>query len=307
VHSALAGIVPPERIIATRFVYDERTGEVASIARVPAGYGKVAAVDELRDQLGIPGDRMVYVGDGSSDIHVMLHVNRCDGLTIAASEGALHRAHRAAHRDERGRPERTDPVLEDILGYNRNQIRALFERHGVSDPGMGPRAHRLAHDPRGRGSILTPASPRARSCPAGMVSELGYAAGVITVASFLPQVVRAWRTRQTRDLSLGSLALLILAGSLWIVYGAMSARLARGGHERRDGGAAGAAGGSEGAIRLRAGGPGVEVQDQGVSSLETCSARTALPGVRGPAALTRPVLGRDGAVGASVRRGIPAS
>jgi hypothetical protein len=23
------------------------------------------------------------------------------------------------------------PVLEDILGYNRNQIRALFERHGV--------------------------------------------------------------------------------------------------------------------------------------------------------------------------------
>ena len=55
-----------------------------------------------------------------------------------------------------------------------------------------------------------------------MVSELGYAAGVITVASFLPQVVRAWRTRRTRDLSLGSLALLIVAGSLWIVYGAIS-------------------------------------------------------------------------------------
>ena len=55
-----------------------------------------------------------------------------------------------------------------------------------------------------------------------MVSGLGYAAGVITVASFLPQVVRAWRTRRTRDLSLGSLALLILAGALWIVYGAIS-------------------------------------------------------------------------------------
>ena len=54
------------------------------------------------------------------------------------------------------------------------------------------------------------------------MSELGYAAGVLTVASFLPQVVRAWRTRRTRDLSLGSLALLILAGSLWIVYGAIS-------------------------------------------------------------------------------------
>jgi MtN3 and saliva related transmembrane protein len=55
-----------------------------------------------------------------------------------------------------------------------------------------------------------------------MVSQLGYVAGVITVASFLPQVVRAWRTRQTRDLSLSSLALLITAGSLWILYGALS-------------------------------------------------------------------------------------
>jgi MtN3 and saliva related transmembrane protein len=55
-----------------------------------------------------------------------------------------------------------------------------------------------------------------------MVSELGYVAGVITVASFLPQVIRAWRTRRTRDLSLGSLALLITAGALWILYGALS-------------------------------------------------------------------------------------
>jgi MtN3 and saliva related transmembrane protein len=55
-----------------------------------------------------------------------------------------------------------------------------------------------------------------------MVTQLGYVAGVITVASFLPQVVRAWRTRQTRDLSLGSLALLITAGGLWILYGALS-------------------------------------------------------------------------------------
>jgi len=55
-----------------------------------------------------------------------------------------------------------------------------------------------------------------------MVSELGYVAGAITVTSFLPQVVRAWRTRQTRDLSMSSLALLMTAGSLWILYGALS-------------------------------------------------------------------------------------
>jgi MtN3 and saliva related transmembrane protein len=52
--------------------------------------------------------------------------------------------------------------------------------------------------------------------------HLGYVAGVITVGAFLPQVVRAWRTRQTRDLSLGSFALLVTAGSLWVVYGALA-------------------------------------------------------------------------------------
>lgn len=55
-----------------------------------------------------------------------------------------------------------------------------------------------------------------------MTRTLGFVAGMITVAAFLPQVVRAWRTRQTRDLSLAGMALLIVAGSLWIVYGAMT-------------------------------------------------------------------------------------
>jgi 3-deoxy-D-manno-octulosonate 8-phosphate phosphatase KdsC-like HAD superfamily phosphatase len=31
-------------------------------------------------------DRIVYIGDGSSDIHVMLHVNHRDGFPIAVSE-----------------------------------------------------------------------------------------------------------------------------------------------------------------------------------------------------------------------------
>jgi MtN3 and saliva related transmembrane protein len=56
-----------------------------------------------------------------------------------------------------------------------------------------------------------------------MIHYLGYVAGVITVVSFLPQVVRAWRTRQTRDLSFAMFALLILSGSLWVVYGIVRA------------------------------------------------------------------------------------
>jgi len=51
---------------------------------------------------------------------------------------------------------------------------------------------------------------------------LGYFAGTITVLSFLPQVVRAWRTRQTRDLSLGMFTLLVTSGALWMLYGALT-------------------------------------------------------------------------------------
>ncbi|MEO8620850.1 MAG: haloacid dehalogenase-like hydrolase [bacterium] len=131
VFSALDGIIPRERIIGTRFVHDETTGEVASIVRVPAGFGKVTALDGLRLELRVPGERIVYVGDGSSDIHVMLHVNRCDGLTIAASEARFVAsiAQRTVMSDDALSV--LVPVLEDILGYDRTRIRSLFEEHGV--------------------------------------------------------------------------------------------------------------------------------------------------------------------------------
>lgn len=52
------------------------------------------------------------------------------------------------------------------------------------------------------------------------IQYLGYFAGALTVFSFLPQVVRAWRTRRTTDLSFATFALLITASSLWMFYGA---------------------------------------------------------------------------------------
>lgn len=54
-----------------------------------------------------------------------------------------------------------------------------------------------------------------------MIQWLGTIAGLITVGSFLPQVVRAWRTKRTGDLSLGTFALLVCAGTMWMVYGAL--------------------------------------------------------------------------------------
>ena len=55
-----------------------------------------------------------------------------------------------------------------------------------------------------------------------MIRYLGFVAGLLTVGSFLPQVIRSWRTRQTRDLSLGMFALLTTASALWVVYGALT-------------------------------------------------------------------------------------
>ena len=54
-----------------------------------------------------------------------------------------------------------------------------------------------------------------------MIAYLGYFAGILTVSSFLPQVIRSWRTRQTRDLSLGMFTLLTTACALWTVYGVL--------------------------------------------------------------------------------------
>src|ERR1700730_18537798 len=50
IKSALDGIVPEDHIFGTRFRHAP-SGEIESIVRVPAGYGKVAVVEELRASL----------------------------------------------------------------------------------------------------------------------------------------------------------------------------------------------------------------------------------------------------------------
>src|SRR5256885_15566715 len=85
IRSALEGILPPDHIFGTEFAY-KPTGEIDRIVRAVAGFGKVAVLDELQSNLQVAPHDVVYVGDGSSDIHVMLHVNSRDGFTIAVSE-----------------------------------------------------------------------------------------------------------------------------------------------------------------------------------------------------------------------------
>jgi phosphoserine phosphatase len=129
--SALDGIVPADHIVGTRFGWNAKSGAIDSVVRVAAGYGKVAAVEERRLQLALPRDQVVYVGDGQSDIPVLLHVNRGDGFTIAASEAReiAQIAKRTVISDDALSV--LVPILEEIVAWGPSQIRALFESHGL--------------------------------------------------------------------------------------------------------------------------------------------------------------------------------
>lgn len=53
------------------------------------------------------------------------------------------------------------------------------------------------------------------------IKVLGLIAGFLTTASFLPQVLKTWKTRSAKDLSLGMFSLFCLGVALWLVYGFM--------------------------------------------------------------------------------------
>jgi HAD superfamily phosphoserine phosphatase-like hydrolase len=130
IRSALEGTIPPEHIFGTEFEYNS-DGAIERIKQVTAGYGKVAVIDRLLENLKVGPDRVVYVGDGSSDIHVMLHVNRRDGFTIAVSENKYLApiARRSVISDSALAI--LVPILEEVVRWNSTAIRDLFEDRGL--------------------------------------------------------------------------------------------------------------------------------------------------------------------------------
>lgn len=132
VQSALEGIVPPDHIFGTRLRYHPATGEIQAVERVAAGYGKVAVLDELQKRLQISPDHVAYMGDGSSDIHVMLHVNHREGFTIAVSENqqVVPIARRTVLSDSA--PSVLVPILEDLLGWDSGRVRELYAAYGLA-------------------------------------------------------------------------------------------------------------------------------------------------------------------------------
>jgi len=131
IESALEGILPPEHIFGTRFRFNPSNGEVESIIRASAGWGKVTVLEEIRASLGISHDHIIYMGDGSSDLPVMMHVNQYDGLTIAVSEAKF--ISRVARRTVLSDNTMSVlvPVLEDVLRWDSLQIRRYFATRGL--------------------------------------------------------------------------------------------------------------------------------------------------------------------------------
>ncbi len=56
-----------------------------------------------------------------------------------------------------------------------------------------------------------------------MITLLGLTAGALTTCCWLPQLIRSYRTRSTRDLSWGYLLVLGGGVALWLTYGVLAA------------------------------------------------------------------------------------
>lgn len=132
IQSALRDIVAPEHIFGTEFDYEPGSGEVRSILRAPAGYGKVSVVEELEERLGTEPGRTIYVGDGSSDVHVMLHVNSREGFTIAVSENKLLARIAKSTVLSESAFSIVVPILEQVAGWRSPEIRKLVESFGLT-------------------------------------------------------------------------------------------------------------------------------------------------------------------------------
>ena len=52
-----------------------------------------------------------------------------------------------------------------------------------------------------------------------IIDSMGSIAATLTTTSFIPQVWQVWRTRHTKDISLGMYAIFTSGVAMWLVYG----------------------------------------------------------------------------------------
>jgi HAD superfamily phosphoserine phosphatase-like hydrolase len=126
---SLENILPENQIFGTDFKFTS-DNRILDIERTAAGQGKVAIIDLLIEKAHIPREQVIYVGDGSSDLHVMLHVNVYGGFTIAVSPSPYlgHISKRTVLSDNALSV--LAPMLEFCLKYDQSQIKDFFTEIG---------------------------------------------------------------------------------------------------------------------------------------------------------------------------------
>ncbi|HTY45750.1 MAG TPA: HAD-IB family phosphatase [Patescibacteria group bacterium] len=128
VEKAVGQILPVENVYGTTFMYKDNV--VQDVERTNAGHAKVATLDMLKEKENVPRNAIIYIGDGSSDVHVMLHVMSYDGYTITVSPSPYmgHICRRSVISDNV--LSLLVPIFEDLLDYDQERVRAYFEGRG---------------------------------------------------------------------------------------------------------------------------------------------------------------------------------
>ena len=54
---------------------------------------------------------------------------------------------------------------------------------------------------------------------ATVIEAIGIAAGLLTTLAYVPQVLKVWRSRSARDISLAMFLMMNLGIALWLAYG----------------------------------------------------------------------------------------
>ncbi|MBL7055441.1 SemiSWEET transporter [Candidatus Woesearchaeota archaeon] len=58
-----------------------------------------------------------------------------------------------------------------------------------------------------------------------LIELIGYFAGFMTTVALLPQALKSWKSKHTKDVSLGWITILTTGVILWIIYGLLTLTL----------------------------------------------------------------------------------
>jgi len=130
VEKAVEHIFPASNVYGTTFIY--QNGVVQDVERTNAGHAKVSTLDMLKLKENVTRDAIIYVGDGASDVHVMLHIMSYNGYSITVSPAPYmgHICRRSVISDNVLSV--LVPILVDLLKYDQEKVRAFFEDRGHS-------------------------------------------------------------------------------------------------------------------------------------------------------------------------------